>query len=408
MRSATLLALCLPLAACSVYVDSEGKEPDSGKLHISIGGFGGIKGNGKLASEARPITALRVVESDSVVDVMVELVPGSTPTLQVEADENLLSKISTVQEGDKLVIRTKGAFSTDQHVRAILTLPTLARVSNQGSGDMTVRGLDAERFELDASGPGDVTLKGKVKQLQLANSGSSDISLEGVEVGQLKLRLSGPGDVSIDGHIADLDARLSGSGDLQLSGLSGAANMRLDGPGTATLVGKITSLQAWLGGSGGIAVQGLDGGTVGIEGHGPGDVELSGKASGLKVALSGSGSLDASGLSVTDVDVILSGPGDVTLGSVQAERFNAHLSGSGDLAASGKTKQLAVEVSGPGNAVLSGLVAQDADLQTSGSGDITAGVMATLRAHTSGPGEIQVHGKPAVREMQGRGIMVQG
>ncbi|HEY9101016.1 GIN domain-containing protein [Chitinimonas sp.] len=408
MRSAICLALCLPLVACTVYVDGEGKEQDGEKLHISISGFGGVKGNGKLVSQTRAISAVKTVELDSSVDLSIELAAGTTPSLVVEADENLQSMVQTVMEGDRLVIRSKGSFSTRNPMHATLKLPSLERAINRSSGDMTLRGLDAERFVFDASGPGDVHLSGKAKRLEVAVSGSGDLALEGLDSEHLQVRMSGPGNVSGTGRVAGVDAQLSGSGDLKLSNLSGPAEVRLDGPGGAELTGKVASLQAWVGGSGGVTVQGLDGGTVSVEGHGPGDVQLMGRASSLKLALSGSGDLEAGSLSVADVEASMSGPGNASLGSVQAERFKARLSGSGDLSASGKAKTLDIEVSGPGNASLAGLVAQDAQLQSSGSGDIEAAVMANLKAHTSGPGEIQVHGKPTVRELQGKGIQIQG
>ncbi|MEH6458380.1 head GIN domain-containing protein [Chitinimonas sp. JJ19] len=407
MKNGLWLMLCLPMMACTVHVNGDEATEGGGKWHVSVGGWGGVKGNGKLVTETRPLAAVQGVELRGPIEVNVRVVAGSAASMTLEGDENLLKFIVTEQVGDALVIRTNGNFSSTRPLKVNLVLPALARINSSGSGDIVVQGLDAQRFELEASGPGDTRLEGKVAELDGNVSGSGDLVLDRLEAGRVVLDQSGPGDVTLRGRASSLQATVSGSGDLMLAGLEGPAELRLDGPGSASVRGKVAGLLVQSSGSGSVAVDGISGGTVKVDGSGPGDIRLVGQASNIKIALTGSGDLNAGALSMQDVELEMHGPGDVMLGTVAAERFHAQMSGSGDLQAVGSVRDLLLQVDGPGEAGLSRLVAQNAKLQSTGSGDISADVRNRLEAQSDGPGEIRVQGKPAERNVQGKRVQVQ-
>src|SRR6201999_3273099 len=64
-----------------------------------------IQGNGHVATETRSISEASNIESHGSFDV--QLVQGSTPSLKVEADDNLIPYIITENVDGKLIIRTK-------------------------------------------------------------------------------------------------------------------------------------------------------------------------------------------------------------------------------------------------------------------------------------------------------------
>lgn len=226
------------------------------QLSIQLGGTqlygsGGtrIKGSGNLVSKTRAVGAFRTVRVDGPVDVRLQ--QAGSEGLSVRADDNLEPLVSTVVEGDTLVVGIKpgSSFSTKNELRVLVDFKQLQRVQVRGSGDVQLDRLKAERLELDLSGSGDVDIGLlEVKDLMARLSGSGDLALAG-QAEQQDWELNGSGDVSaasLSGQRAR--ARLSGSGDLRL-GVTQELDARLSGSGDLTYSGRPT-VKSQISGSG--------------------------------------------------------------------------------------------------------------------------------------------------------------
>ncbi|QNM95116.1 head GIN domain-containing protein [Chitinimonas koreensis] len=284
MRTSLLLVLCLPLAACSIDVDHDEKSGDVKKVHVSIGSVGGVHGNGTIKSETRTVAAVKKVQATGSVDVDIRI--GSTPSLTVEADENLLSMIHTEQTGDTLTIRTEGSFSTNHPFKVTLVTPSVEALTHTGSGDVDLAGLAGGDLAVESTGSGDTRLGGKVGKLTLRLVGSGDLSGDGLMPSQAKVELMGSGDVdlgrieverfevavngsgrvSANGTARTLSGKVMGSGDLELGQLQAEdAELELVGSGNIEAYAK-QSVKARASGSGDLTVHGS-----------PAKQELSGK-----------------------------------------------------------------------------------------------------------------------------------
>ncbi len=147
------------------------------------------------------------------------------------------------------------------------------------------------------------------------------------------------------------------------------------------IVPSIDSINVY--GSGDSTINGFSGERITVRLSGAGDVKFNGRYKEVVGTLQGSGDMELNGGSSDNVEVVLIGSGDLTVvGS--SKRFTLQQTGSGDVHAEHMTAQEAdVSLRGSGRAVVT--VRDKADMTLFGSGDI------------------EVHGNPAERKVQGTG-----
>jgi hypothetical protein len=207
----------------------------------------------ELVSESRNIDARVVrIKLGGVIDL--RLKQGATPSLVISGEKAYVSKVSTTQHGDTLVIDTENDhmhFGRNQahQLRAELTVPQLSEFISQGVGTSEVK------LSLDGAGAVTVTTRYKVVLARLAGVGS--MTLNSGDSERVELNLRGAGQITVNGQSKLLRAKLGGVGsldaqelradavDLDMSGLGGAtvyaktsANLKLNGLGSATVYGK--------------------------------------------------------------------------------------------------------------------------------------------------------------------------
>lgn len=231
MKIWLLLALCLPLTACSIRADTDEKTGDIKNVHISIGSLEGIKGSGKHGSVTRTITAIKSIDAMGSVDIVVKV--GAAPSLTVEGDENLLAKVVTEQDGDRLIVRTKDSFSTNQPLVVTVVTPSLSGIKSLGSGDIKVSGLVGDDLTVESTGSGDLTLSGKTGVLTARVVGSGNLTAESLVAKSVKVDVLGSGDVDLGTiDVTTVEASVKGSGSVKASGKAGDIKGNVLGSGS--------------------------------------------------------------------------------------------------------------------------------------------------------------------------------
>lgn len=164
---------------------------------------------------------------------------GDEPSLTVTGGENVLERLTTEVEGDRLVIaiRRGPLLVGDRDLRIDVTLTSLDSVEINGSGAVTAEFGDAEDVSMQISGSGDieaddldastvragvsgsgnVDLSGRTDSLVVEVSGSGDIDAAELEAETAQVVVSGSGNVHVNAS-DELDVTISGSGDVRYSG----------------------------------------------------------------------------------------------------------------------------------------------------------------------------------------------
>jgi hypothetical protein len=180
-----LLALLLLAAAPAVWAES-------------------VLGNGKSASELRNTGEFNAIGLSG--SMALKLRQGSTHSVVVHGDSNLLPLIETVVEGDKsLKLRWKRGVSVRGPVNVYVEVvaPQVQAVASAGSGDIEIESM-------------------KVPRLSLSINGSGDLRASGLSTDHLAIRIAGTGDLTLAGQASRMTIELSGTGDID------AAELRSD------------------------------------------------------------------------------------------------------------------------------------------------------------------------------------
>jgi hypothetical protein len=101
-------------------------------------------------------------------------------------------------------------------VTVTMTAPAVKRFAINGDGTLSIAGYDQDQLELDVSGRGDVTGKGKARAVDLSISGDGDVDLSGLPSDSAHADISGSGRASIAPASA-ADLHISGSGEIDLA-----------------------------------------------------------------------------------------------------------------------------------------------------------------------------------------------
>lgn len=220
---------------------------------------------------------------------------GSPQKVELVGDSELLSKIETDVDGDKLTIGRENrwrdwSWGREERLTVYVTMANIESLSVAGSGDLTGEG----RFS----------------------------------TGDLKLSVSGSGSLQVDVvATGDIEANVAGSGRLQVGGSCNALESDVSGSGRVVVHAKIS-------------------GTADVGISGSGRIEASGTAQAMKATVSGSGEVHASNLEVNNCSVRISGSGDVEI-NVKNE-LDANISGSGTVSYKGNPSHVNGHSSGSG------------------------------------------------------------
>jgi hypothetical protein len=270
MRPLLVLACIAALSGCAIIV-----APNDGDVSVrTVFSSDAIVGDGNVMLERRAVASVSELSMSGPLQVEVRV--GPAPSLQVEADGNLLPLIRTESSGSALRVWVQGQVRTNNRLRIIYTTPQLGQIRASGSGRLVASGFDGGALTLIKTGSGKSELSGKVADLTMQLTGSGSVDAIGLQSGIARLDLSGSGrlnmgpvnadslsasvsgsgDLMASGAVANLNARVSGSGDINLSALtSERADLATNGSGD--IRARVTqSLVANTNGSGGITVYG--------------------------------------------------------------------------------------------------------------------------------------------------------
>jgi hypothetical protein len=197
-----------------------------------------VQGNGSMSSETRNVSDASKIESRGFFDV--DIVKGGSPSVKIDADQNLLSYILTQNEEGKLVIRVKEGYDlkSEHKIKVTVTTPELEEAEVDGSGNISSSDTfeGADRLKVGIAGSGNITLTANTPKVEASIAGSGDINLSG-ETKDSKIEIAGNGNYktenlkaeNVEVHIAgsgnarvyasvNLDIHIAGSGDVYYKG----------------------------------------------------------------------------------------------------------------------------------------------------------------------------------------------
>lgn len=206
-------------------------------------------GSGIVRTESRTVAAFTAIVIEGSGNVT--LSQGSSQSLSVETDDNLLPLVRTEVRTGVLYLGFKEGVKPVHlsQLEFLISVPKLTAVKISGSGNLHATSL----IRADA--------------LTLEISGSGGIYSE-LDVGRLGVTISGSGGMTAEGRAEQLSVTISGSGSVQAHDLvSGTAEVSVNGSGEAVINARRT-ISINVSGSGRVAYGGGAKATITSSGSG--------------------------------------------------------------------------------------------------------------------------------------------
>ncbi|MBT0668888.1 DUF2807 domain-containing protein [Novosphingobium profundi] len=136
---------------------------------------------------------------------------GDTPGMTVRGPAKVLDRL--VWKDGRLSV--DGKLASHRSLKVQITAPEIDSLDLDAPGDVTLVGLDQERFSLSANGAIDLEARGKVRTIFVTAHGAGDIDLGKVEGDDATVRVDGAGDVTLaPRRLADI--KINGVGNVTL------------------------------------------------------------------------------------------------------------------------------------------------------------------------------------------------
>jgi hypothetical protein len=197
-----------------------------------------IRGNGNIKTVERPVSSFTQVEANG--DIKLIVIQGDLKPVKIVGDENILSFIEVIQDGDRIKIETKPGVNL---------IP---------SGDLSVYVSSPAYKSIEVSGSSDIIGQNKITSsgaLNLQASGAGDIQME-VDAPKITSGISGSGSIKLKGQTKDLDIDLSGAGHAYCYDLlTENTTVQISGAGSAQVYASV-KLKADVSGAGNISYKG--------------------------------------------------------------------------------------------------------------------------------------------------------
>jgi hypothetical protein len=178
-----------------------------------------VQGSGKVIQEERQVANFNKISFAGTGNLII--VQTSTESLRIEAEDNIVPRISTRVDDQTLIIEYRAAwptfwFNPTKPINIYVNVKDIQKI--EGSGATTIKSDSI-----------------KTDKLEITGSGMTKAELS-IEVGQLVSEISGAGDFIISGKADNQDSTISGAGKYEAKQLlSKDAKVEISGAGQATV-----------------------------------------------------------------------------------------------------------------------------------------------------------------------------
>ena len=188
----------------------------------------GIRGNGQIKTEARPLTAFTNVDASGAFEIEWQNGP---PALRITTDENLLAYIENDVLGDTLRLRTREPVWPSHGIKVVISSPTQTGGKMRGAVKLTVKQLSGPIFALESKGASEVTLDGSIDRLLVDMTGASQLAADKLQAKTAEISNTGDGDADV--AVSDtLKVVITGAGKVTYSGNPPTIKKQITGAGS--------------------------------------------------------------------------------------------------------------------------------------------------------------------------------
>ncbi len=218
-------------------------------ISVIISSCNMMTGSGRRVTEKRSVHDFTEIESAGSIEI--EISHGDKLEVEVEADDNILSRVLTrVKNGRMSVMFEEGSYK-NVHAKVFVTIPSVDMLLVSGSGAIISRDtisnnenilleingsgsiqamVNSPSVKAEVEGSGSISVSGRTKTFTVKNSGSGSINASGLLSESAIVKNSGSGTSNVFASVM-LDVDLDGSGDVTYGGNPPSTKLEDDGSG---------------------------------------------------------------------------------------------------------------------------------------------------------------------------------
>ena len=189
---------------------------------------------GPIVTEIRDVDDFHSIVLKGIGNIF--LTQGSTKSLSIETNEELLIRLETTVSNETLTVdlSEKDCIIRDiDKLDIFITIPNIESLSVGGVGNITAQNdFDLESLNISLDGVGNATLRGKTDFLETSSSGVGNIHAFDMTAEKCNIVITGVGNVEVT-VTSELDVNINGSGNVFYKGnptvtvdISGSGNVR--------------------------------------------------------------------------------------------------------------------------------------------------------------------------------------
>jgi hypothetical protein len=213
----------------------------------------GEMGSGNVIRQERKVSSFNGIDVSGAFDV--RLTQGTSNSVIVETDDNLMDLIRTEVRGNTLVIDNKKPIYHSKSLKVFITFTDLKSIDLSGAVDIESQGkltlpelaitgsgasngkldMDVQRLGIDFSGGSKLKLTGSAKDVDVDASGAVDLFAFDFPAENYKLDISGAGKAEINVS-KNLNVDISGAASIHYKGSPTNIYQDISGAGTVKKV----------------------------------------------------------------------------------------------------------------------------------------------------------------------------
>jgi len=208
---------------------------DGSRITVQRDGEPMVEGSGRTSTSSRAAESFTAIAVEG--PAALEVVVGPRESVEVEANDNLLDRITTDVDDGTLEIGTRGSFRTRITPVVRVTVRELERLRVRGSGDTRIGGIDGGRLDLVLQGSGDIHVEGRAEAVTANLYGSGNIELARLSAPSFETAVYGTGNIRVH-TTGTLSAAVFGTGRIDFSGNPRLVRKDVFGPGSIASVAR--------------------------------------------------------------------------------------------------------------------------------------------------------------------------
>ena len=192
-----------------------------------------IKGNGKRELQKRQVAPFTSISTDGAFTI--EVTCQKQLSLEIEGDENILGFVTTEVDNNILRLDNKQSYSSSEPIKVKIFVPNLEGLSVNGAGNIEIKGMNNDKFEIDSNGAPTITVSGTTRMVDIAANGAGKVDTQNLHATRAVVDARGVARVDLD--VSDqLDVEISGPSSVSYKG-NPSVNKNIRGPGKLTRKG---------------------------------------------------------------------------------------------------------------------------------------------------------------------------